>query len=672
MPTRRNPRAHRPRNTSSLLIGAAIVLVVICTILLVVSGLLPGFEHLFAGSTPYCNAQAAALRQGSFAISGNPADVGFDLAWSGEGVQQVWGLGVGAWILFLSTLCGQQNPMFFPSRVAFAVAFVLVSVGLLLRIGDRARKTITHAHVRQYFVLLLPNAAVILLFPSFVALLKSQFHVYEEVCAYSYLCAIGLWLLLLRLCARPSLARAAVLFACAGVSAFVRPTLAFYGAGAVMAAIMVWLQVKKPKLSLICPFVLYTVPIFLLLWTNTVRFGSPLEFGHSLNLNYHPVSLYSTRFEFPYQEERTSSALREVLGALLFPGHYNYGAWLSKHVFHWQTATNRWRENYLPEIGWVMVSLAAAGILLSFRSRSNFESQVHLEMKASAVFAVLSSLCLALFYAWVPSLSSRYLYDFGAAIAVASSLTIWIVSIVTVRFSYPFWTLALMGTTGLLLFLGYRAGTMTSSSGRPVSLDVTEYKSAFMPMAAAVKSKAIDCREEMGVEQRAGRLHGLSGFFLDGFGWQPEDGRVGIVTVHYMYDVQFVELILSHAGGLSTVPNPRHIRVKVGSEELRLASCATNGALINLKFYGPERVRRRSGLQVGFIAWVTKDQISERLSPWILHRISWNTDTVRAHVGMNAAESEELRIRPGFDFSGSSDVKRAGDSHSGQSPYVVK
>jgi hypothetical protein len=162
-------------------------------------------------------------------------------------------------------------------------------------------------------------------------------------------------------------------------------------------------------------------------------------------------------------------------------------------------------------------------------------------------------------------------------------------------------------------------------------LTLSEFKSTFSPTADRAHANSAFSQTRDAEEQHEGHLCGLSDYFLDGFGWRADDGRVGIVTVHYVCNPEFLELELSRSDSADTSSNLHNIRARMGLEELKLESCESVGNREKIKFHPPMRREYTNGLQVAFIAWVSENHISDRFSPWILHRISWKREQ-KAHL----------------------------------------
>ena len=100
-----------------------------------------------------------------------------------------------------------------------------------------------------------------------------------------------------------------------------------------------------------------------LLWgTNWLRFGDGFEFGHKLNMQDMYGSLYSTKFDYPFEEEPLESAAAELFGALFLAGDgYNRSGYYEADIFAGQSRTVRWREFYFRTYDWTYMLLLLLG-----------------------------------------------------------------------------------------------------------------------------------------------------------------------------------------------------------------------------------------------------------------------------------------------------------------------
>lgn len=617
-----------PSRPCSVSLGLVLVASTYAVGILLSLGVVGGFGEIYPASEPYLSLQASALVGGRLALSHRIDTLAFDLAWAEGGVQQVWGLGVPAWLLTLSVASGMRDPVFFPSRIAFGVALLIVSWTVLLLVV-RATKSRFRAGMIwdwRFSGVVVPAVAIIWFFPSFTALLKSPFRVYEEVAAYGYLCAILLGILLASFCSKPAGARLLVLFLVAGVAAFVRPTIGLYGVAAVLVGTWIAIKSKLRGWKMASSAAAYVGLIGLLLWTNAARFGAPLEFGHSLNVSYHCGSLYSTRFGSPFETEGLVPALRELMGGLLFDGHFNYGTWFEKGVFHWQSDTLRWRDNYLPAIGWPMIGVAVLGNVLALLLVRSENPIIKSTVLALVAYSALAAVGLAAFYLRCPVISSRYFYDLSGGFAVAGATAWWCLSGWAATKRVPIGVIAAVAGAGICLYLCHRAQTARSREVDAVSCTREAYQQLLQRTWKAGFSPALVSPESTGVELKSGKLAGLLGIPFEAFGWSPNrGGEVAVCTTHFGRDIEFLELEVEPVGTeRALAPSPEWIRVKVGFEhqiQERIESVAGNR--LKILFSAPRNPDYRSGIQAVFVAWVPEERLADEMAPWRLHRISW-------------------------------------------------
>jgi hypothetical protein len=118
------------RRNGSLLRWAQAFVFAVC--LLALTRLVPGWGRWHT-IRAYYRDQTEALLHGNLALSDSPWRLTHDLAWSGGGVQQVWGLGVPAWRLpfeLAARACGQEG---FPDRLELGAA-IMLAVWVFLKI----------------------------------------------------------------------------------------------------------------------------------------------------------------------------------------------------------------------------------------------------------------------------------------------------------------------------------------------------------------------------------------------------------------------------------------------------------------------------------------------------------------------------------------------------------
>ena len=252
----------------------------------IATGLIPKWGLWYSANMTY-RRQTEAFLRGDLALDNDPRQLGYDMAWSEGGVQQVWGLGVPAWRIPFELTAKATGQGAFPDRVALAVAIALL-VCALLRLAEPLSK-------RERFA----GATLLLLFPPFLALCRTNFDVYEEAQAYMYLVGIALFGATLGVVRRPTVSRYAILGLLSGLAPFVRPMLLCYAFASIFLAWVFARRQGAPRACFWMALGLFVAGCGLLFLTNHLRFGSGLEFGHRLNVNVFLPMMYATRFENP-------------------------------------------------------------------------------------------------------------------------------------------------------------------------------------------------------------------------------------------------------------------------------------------------------------------------------------------------------------------------------------
>ena len=264
------------------------------------------------GLSPPDRGDAARL----LGASKDPRALGYDMAWAEGGVQQVWGLGVPSWRLPFDLLAKLFGYHAFPDRLVLAAAIALLIYALLRLLVVTSTFESARRYVERHPEAL-AGMLLLVLFPPFLTLCRTNFDVYEEAQAYAYLDRDRVVRSdALRSLRRPTFSRYLLLAAASGLAAFVRPTLFCYGLVSVVLAwgITQWQGWKQAR-SWAGPGV-FCVGVALLLFTNSLRFGSGFEFGHSLNANVFFPMMYATRFENPVLDAPLSPKVAELFSYL--------------------------------------------------------------------------------------------------------------------------------------------------------------------------------------------------------------------------------------------------------------------------------------------------------------------------------------------------------------------
>ncbi|NCB44207.1 MAG: hypothetical protein EOM59_16560, partial [Clostridia bacterium] len=430
------------------------VSLVVSLILVILSGLIPGWEHWYSLEDRY-RMQTAALAEGHFSLGSTLSGLQHDNTWSGGGVHQVWGLGIPFLQLPFELLARAFGFDISPDRLILVFWFFCVTFWgyrvVVQREGFPKTWNSCFPPLGNFFLRIIA-LFLLLFFPVLITLLSSRMAVYEETLVYTYFYGIAEALTLLWFIRKPRLKGWLILSAMAGLGAFIRPTLLFYGvASMLVGALRLFLNRPHPARNTAPKSFLIRLgvpghswlwgPFFFLLGggllflTNLKRFDDGFEFGHRLNVQWGDEmfgSVYSTRFDYLWQDEPVISAGKELFGMLFLPAEFNNGDWYAQNLFPGQSSTFRWREAYLRTYDLSFFGLALCGFVAGAavwrrrRSAPTEESPDNPppgspadEMGYLAFWSFLAVVPLVGFYLWTPVITSRYMLDFGPAFALA-------------------------------------------------------------------------------------------------------------------------------------------------------------------------------------------------------------------------------------------------------------
>jgi len=615
-------------------------------VLLVLTGLVPEWGYWYS-SEDRPQAQTVALVEGHFSLGNALSGLQHDNTWSGGGVQQVWGLGVPFLRLPFALLARVFGFDPFPEQLIlafwlFCVTFwgcrVVVQTGSLHEAGWSGFSARVDYFSRIVALFLL------LFFPDLITLLSSRMQVFEEVLVYTYLYGIAEALTLLWFIRKPQLKGWLILSAMAGLGAFIRPTLLFYGAASMLVAALLLFRNRPhpgrdeaPKSFLFRlglpgyswlwgPF-LFLLGGGLLFLTNLKRFDDGFEFGHRLNVQHGDQmfgSMYSTRFDCPWQDEPLVSAGKELFGMLFLPAKFNNGNWYEQNLFPGQSSTFRWRETYLRTydlsiLGLVLCSFTVGAVVWLRRKPKPLEEfsddpatvSPSGEVGYLALWSFLAVVPLVGFYLWTPVITSRYMLDFGPAFAVAIfALYEWGYR----KIKKPGWAI-LWGSVFLTWLLAELALSLVFGKqgiGWHPSID---------------RNKAISRQNRNLPKNNETRF--------DGLGWKKDAGTAQAIVTVFVHDAEFLELELEPNQSLVDEmaqkgetnypkPDPEVIRAKIGLEYLERESITKTEYGCKIRFKGPQRKVYQSGYQVAFLAMIAKEDLPYRYTPWFLNSVRWN------------------------------------------------
>ncbi len=622
------------------------VCLVLSFVLVILTGIIPEWGCWYSIEDRY-RMQTSALAEGHFSLGNTLSGLQHDNTWSGGGVHQVWGLGIPFLRLPFEMLARVFGFDPFPDQLVlafwlFCVTFwgcrVVVQAGSLHITGSPgfSQRVDYFSRIVALFLLLF--------FSSLITLLSSRMEVYEEALVYTYLYGIAEALTLLWFIRKPRLKGWLILSAMAGLGAFIRPTLLFYGAASVLVgALQLFLnrphpvRDAAPKSFLIRlglpgyswlwgPF-LFLLGGGLLFLTNLKRFDDGFEFGHRLNVQWGDEmfgSVYSTRFDCPWQDEPVISAGKELFGLLFLPAKFNNVDWYEQNLFPGQSSTFRWRETYLRTydlsvLGLVLCSFTVGAV--AWRRRKPPPSEESSDNPATisptdevgylALWSFLAAAPLVGFYLWSPVITSRYMLDFGPAFALAIfAFYEWGCR----KIRKPKW--AILWGSVFLCWLFVEVALSLSYAGRdarwPISIDRNTV------VSNQLRNQPKNNETE-----------------FDGLGWNKEDETTKAIVTVFAHDAEFLELELEPNQSLINAmakkgetnfpkPDPEVIRAKIGLEYLERESITKTEYGCKIRFKGPQRKVYQSGYQVAFLALIAKEDLGCRYTPWLLKSIRWN------------------------------------------------
>jgi hypothetical protein len=579
-----------------------------------------------------------------------------DLAWAQGGVQQVWGLGVPLWRLGFEVvwrLLGQRN---FPEMLAFGFAlwFAVWTVvralfdgpcqAFLPEMSPVAGTTeVAHRWGRDLSHLLwfATAAALLVLFPPFITLLRSRFLIYEEVVAYEYLFGLVLIGNLLQLETSGSVQRFWWLCGLAGLGGLLRPTLLFHGGAILIAATgVLWRKRKANGLhrtssfsrerALAGGFLLFVAGGVLLFTTNLARFGHGFEFGHRLNVQNFYGSLYATRFDDPYRNEPILSAGRELFGLLFLTKEFSMGDFYLENFFAGQSQTLRWRETYLtvydPSFFALLVVGAGCGLACLQKVRRSDRMPIgsaaaeHARRYAAAlaVYGLVASVALLGFYLRNAVISSRYLLDLMPSFA-ALLLSGWLA-----------WGGYWLARTRLRWLLGGSCCVLVAW----LTWEISQGSSAYGPPWLLIAKEIQDQKSRPNAMPQLAPMNAYESprapvatkIPYNGAGWET-NGMAMPCVILFVESPHFLELEVAPTTNTVHETDLHHFRAKVGLEFLARETVQGTERGWLVRFAGPKRREYQTGIQPVFVATVPNTHLADRETPWRLLSVRWRSDS---------------------------------------------
>ena len=355
--------------------------------------------------------QVQSFFEGKFNVGESIEELREDHTWFNQKVQQASGLGVPILRLPFEALAkiygaGEEG---FPDLLIFLIFYILLAVLTLKAMKLLASKL--DMKYQTYFAYL--TTLLITLFPPFIAILRSRFSIYEEVIAYGYIFGIALLLFLIFLWATEKTWSWYAICLTGLLCPQIRPTLICYSVLAIFLGILLAYK-KIARIHLILGSCLFAAGIFFFFWSNTVRFGHPLEAGHSCFVASNISMVNISCFKTPYEESPDwFGKTKELYGILFRSSESKLGfPAFSENIFPGQFPLLRWRFIYFITYTNFIAILFFISPLLALLLRKHKS----LDIKLLGSYALLPFIGLSIFYIKIPYISSRYLIDFGPAI----------------------------------------------------------------------------------------------------------------------------------------------------------------------------------------------------------------------------------------------------------------
>ena len=627
-------------------------------ILLLYTGLVNQWGKWYSPSIPL-RQQTDAFLDCRLALSDNIYDLSHDYTWSGQGVQQVWGLGVPIWRLPFELGAKLFGYDVFPDRLSFGIFAVIVAYVLLntlCKINNIEIRRNRTSNSKSCFPMdIFIVFCAFLLFPPFISLLKTRGYVWEEIISYGYLFTVLQFSLLIRFACCPTKCAMYILCALSGFGGFIRPTLLFYGVSTLIITIWLWsFNSKSMNLNGSCFAIarnaiynkifigrminaivgmgIFFFFITVLWWTNIMRFGNGMEFGHALNVqsNDQIATLFATKFNYPFQSITLYESIKEMFGALFLAGNNFSDSNYQSNIFSWQSGVMRWREMYFRtyDLSYFLILLLSLGmpVLKYLIYRPKCKSNIFTNSNAINKYSLIAStwiiiplLSLLIFYSKTPVISSRYLIDLGAIFATALVSSWWMLTegsqrIVRLIFIY----------IAMALWFLIQHCILESKYPFPHSYDLKEMTDMNVPMHINGSTEYLR-RTTINADDEP------VGIPFDRLGWPTkrdfyisEFGELKPLSIIFANDIEYIELELKSIFHPSIIANPNDVRVKCGLEELKIISMRKTNSIWTLRFSKPVNKHWRTGLQTLFIASVHDKYITSETTPWIMKSIKWN------------------------------------------------
>ncbi len=565
------------------------------------------FTKLYSPS-PYHRLQADAFLNGHLYLADSIYKTRHDLAWHAGYVHQVWGLGVGMWLVPFEAIWRLFGQKWFPDRMALCVAFALIAF-YAASTADRLR--ILYRNRRFGMGV----AALIAFCPSIWALIRGPGLVYEETSLYACLVSLGILVALIRVACFGKRCDYLICAALSAMSPLVRPTHGIYGLLGIVVCSAILLVRRRMFATVVFGGVVFVAGLVLLAVTNWVRFGSIMEFGHRLTTTPGLI-VFMTRIDNPMHDASAGDAAKELIGELFFLYHPRNNPKITTSP--WEASYARWRDPCVTtfDLSWAII--CAAGIVGSTswiamkKGKSAVLQEFFSRPGTTLVFGVLvwagiSTVVLFRFYLYFPNLSARYLLDFAPAFT-GFGILVWIF------LSYFLHDAAL----GLLAAWLACEIASTESSVLPVPPQTRNEILTMLP--AANGRKISDCMGSYASDNCPKETQ----IAYNGYGWDCKSEEAGSVVILAVDRPQFVELLVSNR--LDQITHPKRsdfYRAMIDAQFLNLRSVTQEGELLRVRFDVPESIQHHAGDELLFLCFSKGFDDEDRDSNRMLRSVRW-------------------------------------------------
>lgn len=548
-----------------------------------------------APSLPY-RLQSDALLNGHLWLFDRPILSTLDLVWHDQKIHQVWGLGVPLLRLPFDLLARLSGSSFFPDRLILLTYYFLLAAFALwvhLRSTDGVLPLMGRILLTGQFLFAVPLLIVA----------QTRFEIYEESVVYGYLWLVFLLHVMWRATRETGPATVIVLGIGAGLAPYFRPTLVFPG----LASLALVLLAHRRRLSrslILTSSGIFVFLVSLLLVSNTIRFGAPLEFGHRLNLSSDPTNAYFLKFGFPYSAEPLVSAARELIMVLFGNPPLNGFQFFSTGLFPGVSATLRFRELYFTFFNLSHAIFFVAGLLVlgvaAYRLKEKKDAPSNnFDLSMIGAWGLFSFLALFAFYLQSPSLTSRYLIDFMAPIIAVQGL----VTLVFFEILKPLPTTRAR-VFGELFSVAIALGMIVTYQGGQIS---KTHRDRYLWTERAVQvyerraqKEPVPARNELQI--KSGPHRGVTGWNLD-TGTLSSSVQLFLANPH-----RLVLTFGSQSGRPLTEKDFSSARLRIGSKESKRTKTEIDGSTARVTF---ESERPETGLQAIFMTHFSQTEVGK-------------------------------------------------------------